>query len=307
MSVQAIIKAIKGEKCLPFLGAGASAGYTANGRVVPGIPLGGQLAEQLATACDYRNGTTYDLASVAEYYVYVKNGNRGALEDWISAQIAPISEPRPVQTVLAQIPEVKYMITSNYDGLLEAAIQACQRRLKRHVHRRTHPRAGHLEFNPFIRHPEIAILKMHGTVEEPKTMVITQSDYIRYLAHLDHPDRGMPDFFRKTLIPNSHLLFLGYSLSDWNFRVIWEGVLASYRESGESAPETILDAFAILKLPEDCQKAEFLRSFWSKRNITLIDCDLTDFSRELAREFDLEIPQLGIMKTAPAVQGGVSP
>ncbi len=128
-------------------------------------------------------------------------------------------------------------------------------------------------------------------------MVITQSDYIRYLANLNDPDRGMPEFFRKVIIPDFNLLFLGYSLEDWNFRVIWEGVLANYRDAGMD-----LKSYALVR-----NSSDFQREFWSDRKVKLIDCDLTDFARKLASEFNLEIPQLGITKTPPDTHGGAVP
>ena len=138
---------------------------------------------------------------------------------------------------------------------------------------------------------------MHGTVEKPRSMVITQTDYIHYLANLNDPDRGMPEFFRKTVIPDFNLLFLGYSLEDWDFRVIWEGVLANYRDAAVD-----LKSYALLKNPSD-----FQREFWMERKVKLIDVDLTEFAICLAREFNLEIPQLGILKSDPAQKGGPTP
>ncbi len=148
---------------------------------------------------------------------------------------------------------------------------------------------------------EVVLHKMHGTVEQPRSMVITQSDYIRYLTHLTDLDRGMPDSFRKYVIPQHTLQFLGYSLADWNFRVIWEGVLASHRDSG-----TQIESYAVVKkgqgeTKEETERKErefdFQRTFWAKRNVNLIDYDVTELAKTLAQEFDLEIPQLGIAKT----------
>lgn len=295
-----VMDAIKGKRCLPFLGEGASAGYSVGGREVPGIPRGGKLGEKIANACGYTNGSTYDLARVAEYFVYSKNGNRDDLEELISTEIAQVNQPRPLQTALAQLEEVRFVITSNYDNLLESELRRYQRKLTKHYYDLQNPKTGHFNVNPFIKPPEIVLHKMNGTVEHPRSMVITQSDYIRYLANLNDPDRGMPEFFRKTIIPSFNLLFLGYSLEDWNFQVIWEGVLANYRDAG-----TQLESYAILKLPADPQTAGFLRTFWTRRNITLIDCDLTEFAVELAKAFKLDLPQLDILKGEQA-KGGVT-
>jgi hypothetical protein len=66
---------------------------------------------------------------------------------------------------------------------------------------------------PFFEERPV-ILKIHGTVGRP--VVITEDDYIDYLA-----DEAFAKLPKRLLarLSNSHLLFLGYSLRDWNFRV----------------------------------------------------------------------------------------
>jgi SIR2-like domain len=297
MSLEFVIEAIKAKRCLPFLGAGASAGYSMEGREVPGIPLGGKLCEKIAAACGYPNGSTNDLARVAEYFVFRKSGRRDELENLIRTEIRNVTQPRPIHTTLAQLDKIHFVLTSNYDELLEMELIRYGRDLTKHFYDLQNPKTGHFKCSPFINSPSIILHKMHGTVESPRSMVITQSDYIRYLANLNDPDRGMPEFFRKTIIPNFHLLFLGYSLEDWNFRVIWEGVLANYRETAMD-----LKSYALLRNPSD-----FQREFWLERKVKLIDCELTDFARELAREFNLEVPQLGIVNKEPGAPGGAMP
>ena len=58
------------------------------------------------------------------------------------------------------------------------------------------------------------VLKIHGTKGHP--VVITEDHYIDYLA--DEAFTKLPKRLL-TRLCNSHLLFLGYSLRDWNFRV----------------------------------------------------------------------------------------
>jgi hypothetical protein len=287
MSLDLIFKAIADGRCLPFLGAGASAGYFKNGQEIPGIPTGGSLAELLAQTSKYRNGPTYDLARVAEYVVYTNSGQRDELETVVAREISRVSEPRPIHTVLAQIEKIHFVITSNYDQLLEFEAGKYRRQLRKHYHDLQNPKTGHFKANVFGLDPsELILHKMHGTVENPRSMVITQSDYIRYLANLNDSDRGMPELFRRMVIPNFVLLFLGYGLEDWNFRVIWEGVLAQYHDAG-----TQIQSYAVMRKPSDFQVA-----FWRGRRIDVLDYDLTDFAARLARRFDLEVPQLGIQR-----------
>ena len=104
----------------------------------------------------------------------------------------------------------------------------------------------------------------------------------------------MPETIRSRL-PSSTLLFLGYSLSDWNLLTIWEGVVASYPPRGDET-----QSFAVMKSvsPED-------RQFFQKRNIEPMECDLTVLAVALAREFKLKIPQLNIPRPG-ATPGGAA-
>lgn len=272
---------------MPFLGAGACAEYVTKVGRVPGIPLGGKFTELILDRCrslnGQPNGSQLDLLSAAEYLVYLESGSREGLESIFASEISRITQPRPIHTVLAQLVEIGVVITTNYDQLLEMALGQYGRPLSKYVYDSQNPRTGVCSERFPVKPPNIILHKMHGTIEQRRTMVVTQSDYIRYLANLTDPARGMPEYFRKIVIPNQSLLFLGYSLRDWNFRVIWEGVLSSYAESGTS-----LKSYAVVRQPSD-----FDRDYFRDRKIVLLDFDITEFAKALAIEFELEIPQLG--------------
>ena len=282
-----ICNAIETGKCLAFLGAGACTAFPKNAREEEsGLPTGGQLAQWLAEKCQYTNGTTYDLDKVAEYFIYLHSGDREPLEKALQEKLNIVCRPRPIHTVLAQLPQIKIVITSNYDTLLEHELARYGRSLTKNVYNLNNPRAGHFPIIIDFSEKDIILHKMHGSIDEPNSMVVTQSDYIRYLANLHDLDRGMPEYFRKVMIPQRTLLFLGYSLEDWNFRVIWEGVLANYQLYG--VPKI---SYAVVKQPADFQKM-----FWFTRKVKVLDGDLTAFAVRLAERFNLEIPQLGISK-----------
>jgi len=286
-----IFNAIESGKCLAFLGAGAGTAFRRqNGEEVGGLPTGGQLAKWLAEKCQYTNGTTYDLPKVAEYFLYTHSGDREPLEKNMQEKLNIGCTPRPIHTVLAQLPQIKIVLTSNYDTLLESELARYGRNLIRHVYNLNNPRAGHFQGTIFFGEKDLVLHKMHGSIDEPNSLVITQSDYIRYLANLHDLDRGMPEYFRKMMIPQMTLLFLGYSLEDWNFRVIWEGVLSSHQLHGVQKV-----SYAVVKTPSDFQKM-----FWFTRKVKILDDDLTTFAARLAERFNLEIPQLGIDKKEAA-------
>ena len=289
-----IFRAIREGKCLPFLGAGASAGYQHNGQSVPGIPLGGEFTKLFNQKCGLTNGNAInDFCLAAEQLVFRDSGNREGLERLIHEQVARITQPRPIHTALAQLRDIRFAITTNYDTLLERAAQDDARNVEVHVHDPTNPRTGHFMARPHYQPDDLVIHKMHGNVQQPATMLATRSDYIRYLANLSDPDRGMPECFRKFIIPQHHLLFLGYSLRDWNFLVVWEGVLEKHH-----AAQTPLKAYAVMRDYSDSDE-----DYFRDRGIKLIRSDLVEFTRALASEFNLAIPQLGIEKLA-ATNGG---
>ncbi|MGH8499088.1 MAG: SIR2 family protein, partial [Methylococcales bacterium] len=285
--LQLIINAIKSRKCLTFIGAGASTAFrNQHDQEIPGLPTGCQLAEWLARECNYVNGSSYDLLKVTEYFVYANSWDRSNLEKALRDKIQSCDQPRPIHTVLAQLPQIRFIITTNYDTLLERELKRYKRLIIKHVYDRSDSKTAHFQV-PFEREDRDVILhKMHGCVEMPESMVITESDYIQYLANLNDADRGMPEVFRKNIIPQYILLFLGYGLADWNFRVIWQGVLAQLANK-----HLRKDSYALVRAP-----AKQLVRYWQKQDVVVLDQDLTEFATQLAQHFNLEIPQLGIAK-----------
>ena len=59
------------------------------------------------------------------------------------------------------------------------------------------------------------IIKMHGDIDKPETIILKESDYIDY--EQTHP---LISTFVKSLLVNSTFLFVGYSLNDYNLNLI---------------------------------------------------------------------------------------
>jgi hypothetical protein len=66
------------------------------------------------------------------------------------------------------------------------------------------------------------IAKIHGTIgrgmQDRDSFVITENHYIDYLSHTDIAQLIPVNIALR--LRKSHFLFLGYSLNDWNLRVI---------------------------------------------------------------------------------------
>ena len=308
-----ICEAIRGGRCIPFFGAGASLGYSFNGASAAGVPSGWQLTITLLREAGVAQDSEvrvlrdpdsadspdelraamklldYDLFKAADYFLYKKNNRRTELDELLRREVAKAEGPRPIHTVIAQLDDIDTVLTTNYDCLFETACRKYGRKLFKHVHEQFRSNTGIWRGGPHrLRKPQINLHKMHGCVDRDESMIVTRADYIRYLANWRDPSKGMPPQFLGRL-PTSTLLFLGYSLADWNLLTIWEGIVASYPQGGDE-----IQSFAVLKTV-----SEEDRHFLQKRNIEVIKCDLTEFAVALAREFELVIAELGLPKPPP--------
>jgi hypothetical protein len=134
--------------------------------------------------------------------------------------------------------------------------------------------------------PPVILYKMHGSAisfvprkDRDETLaggfnsiVITEQDYIDYL---DKNTMERLPIQMQEMLRNSQFLFLGYSLSDWNFRLL----LHRLRESQAGADTT---HYACL-LNDD--KVESL--FWQKRGVILLYVSLTQFLANLKRKLGI--------------------
>lgn len=131
----------------------------------------------------------------------------------------------PLHHALGKLP-VKTIFTTNYDKLLEAAYR---------VHARIEPS---VILQPqqlgYIDERELRIIKLHGDIDHPSTLVLSRRDYTSYKAH-------HPDFVRELhqSINNYTMLFVGFGLRDSNFRRIYDDARSLY-DSGHRCAYAIM-------------------------------------------------------------------
>jgi hypothetical protein len=124
---------------------------------------------------------------------------------------------------LAELPFPLYLST-NFDPLMEVALAEKERtpvvevcrwspRIPAHPSRfRDDP-----EFRPTLEAPLVHHLFGHTGVE--RSLVLTQDDYLDALIAATRHDR-LPQLVR-TALTDRALLFLGFQIDDWNFRVLF--------------------------------------------------------------------------------------
>jgi hypothetical protein len=237
------------KNCTPIIGEGASA---------PFMPPGREIASRWANKYGYPLEDSYQLSRVAQFLA-IEEGDESAPKKALWKEIGT-SKPPDFSTkelkaapysVLADL-NLPIYITTNYDLLIEAALEAkgkspisefCRwnkelRDLKnigissvfdmkrKYVPKQDSPLVYHL-FGLYHLSSEYRPDGIES-LDIPRSLVLTEKDYIDFaLAINNEGDRDMlPTAIRKPLALTS-LLFIGYSLDDISFRLIFQGVVNS--------------------------------------------------------------------------------
>jgi hypothetical protein len=231
-----LVTQINNNRCTPFIGAGASQ---------PWLPLGSKIARDWAEEYHYPLDDTWQLDKVAQFVGIVRDDEmipKTELCDMFMKLGTPdfskykddphTSEPH---TRLARLNFPIY-ITTNYDKFMEEALKSNGRtadseycRWNEAVELTTessifsNPGYVPTKAKPLVYH-------LHGYIDDPQSIVLTERDYIYFLINLSKDEKLIPTIIRKALASTS-LLFVGYSLGDINFRVIFQGIMSIVRSN----------------------------------------------------------------------------
>ena len=192
------------------------------------LPLGSDVATRWAGQHAYPLDDAYDLARVAQYVgvhaddaMFPKDLITEELKDFGPAGLQRRDEPH---AVLAALPLPIYM-TTNYDDFMSAALRHAGKEPRREICRWNASPAvrewpTHLgdedglppsPANPIVYH-------LHGHLDVPESIVLTEDDYLDFLVAVSRDEGLLPHQIQRALAGTS-LLFVGYRLSDWDFRV----------------------------------------------------------------------------------------
>jgi hypothetical protein len=210
------------------------------------------------------------------------------------------SEYRPGQLheLLASIPVPQVIVATNYDTLLEQAFIAAGKPYDLVIYPADRKDIAnsilwwpHGKTEPFAVKPNeldidlsktTVIYKMHGTIigetDEWDSFVITEEDYVEFLSRMTS-NTAVPSLFYPYCRERS-FLFLGYSLRDWNLRVVLKNLskLFASRRSDESDDEE-LPSWSIQLHPSELEKR-----LWSSRKVNIFDSNLDDFVAKIQQK-----------------------
>jgi len=89
------------------------------------------------------------------------------------------------------------------------------------------------DFMPSVTRP--LVFHLNGLEDYPESLVLSEDDYLDFLVEFSKQlfdNRIIPPYLRGSLARSS-LLLLGYRLQDWDFRVLFRGVIISAQEVKE--------------------------------------------------------------------------
>jgi SIR2-like domain/TIR domain len=267
-------------------------------------------ADEIAAYLAERSGADSvrpDLPVVAQY-VYLTKG-RPDLYRAVGQILTADYGPGPVHQFLARFPgrlkrlradpRYQLIVTTNFDTALEQAFKKEDEPYDLAVYMASGPDKGKFVHFPYDGFPEAIsipnaygkfpirdygelertlIVKIHGAVDGSsggyrwkENYVITEDHYIDYLSR--SPIESLVPVQILDKLRDSHVLFLGYTVREWNLRVflqrIWRGEPLGAK------------SWAIEPEPDGLEK-----EFWAHSNVDLYAAGLAEYVRRLEGRLD---------------------
>lgn len=203
------------DKLVIFVGAGVSCN-------TKGMPSWSELIQKMAKTlgyskcsnCKHKKENCTDNCLFIEDYSsdeflkipqYLYNKNQEQYRQMILENINGGQEiDAPLSSAIFDINPV-HIITTNYDHLLETSKNEFCEQYQVIIH------DGDLLNTEKSKY----IIKMHGDLGDPDTIVLKEDDYLNYSQ-----EHILIELFLKSLLTDHIILFLGYSLNDYNIKLI---------------------------------------------------------------------------------------
>jgi DNA-binding SARP family transcriptional activator len=247
-------------------------------------PLASELARQFGL-----DGERSELARISQAIATLNGSGRlyDALHQLLEAQTAPGPIPRFLATLPARLRErgqpPPLLVTTGYDLTLEQALAEAGESFDAVIYLAGGAQRGNFFHvtadgestpverpNTYLLEGNTIVLRLHGRIDRSPTrawesFAVTEDDFIHY------GDAGarMPVSVTARL-RRSHLILLGYTLSDWTLRVVLGRLFA-----GQPFPYR---SWSVHAAPDPVE-----REFWRQRDVRLVDMSPAAYIAELER------------------------
>lgn len=273
-----ISEGVKKQQCILFLGAAvhspppedSSYAYPEPSRPPLGSAMSRHLADKSGFAGRYPDEGVDNLQRVAlDYEVRFK---RPQLVSAIRALVDTGKEASPAVRGLAQL-DFPLVITTNYDQLFERALIKNDKKPVTCVY---NPSDGAVtdEYpgrdDPSAERP--FIIKIHGDVDQPESLVVTSEDYIQFVLRMTDKEGSHPvPTSVRARLTKWPVLFIGYSLVDYNLRILFKAL------RWKTDLSKLAESYAVDRNPDP-----LVRAVWEKdQNFTYIVQDIWAFVPQL--------------------------
>jgi SIR2-like domain/TIR domain len=262
------------------------------------LPDARYLAQQLANEFGLPTGA--DLAQVAQHLAVTEGDSElyRAVKDILAAE----SRPRPIHRFLAAFPGLvrsmglsdhpQLIISTNYDSALEQAFEEANEPFDYAFYLASQERFVHLPWGEHAGRPvaelitepkryhgfpmddeyepkRTVVVKFHGATDGSEAeltwtnnYVITEDNYIDYRPTQDINEHVPIQILAK--LTASRCLFIGYTMRDWNARLLLRRI---WRGQSASQP-----SWAVVAAPDELEKAS-----WRPTGVELYASSSTDY------------------------------
>ncbi len=238
------------QNCIPFIGPDASNFEKYDGtRWFPSYteialkwinkyhyPFGSADMSEKIKQFDFPLDGSYLLASVAQFLAIENDQHDKNIPKYLLSEelkkTPNFSLPEYRNTAYAFLADLdlKIYITTNYDLLMEKALKDKGKKPISEFCRWNNDLVNidsgiDKHYTPDEHAP--LVFHLHGVIDEVNSMVLTEKDYFDYIINMNKENEKdlLPMVLRREL-PNSSLLFIGYTVEGINFRTIFQGALS---------------------------------------------------------------------------------
>lgn len=272
-----LLRRIASKKCTPFLGAGASA---------CALPPGSAIATEWANLEGFPLEDSHDLAQVAQF-LHINHDDAMHPKELMCEIVNKVGSPDFATSpaphgALAQMP-FPLVMTTNYDNFMfdafryhgkDPKIDVCRwnSRISGAPGPFVDPNFEETEANPVVYH-------LHGHCQQPESLVLTEDDYLDFLVAVSREQKLLPHQIKRALAGTS-LLFIGYRLADWDFRVLHRGVVMGVEQALRMLSVTV-------QLPRTQEAQEYLDKYFYAMRVRVFWGTADEFVDQLLQRWNV--------------------
>jgi hypothetical protein len=208
-----LVSAIRERKAILFVGAGVS--------ISVGLPSWGRIIEHMAEELDIPTAMLEEASyqTLAEFY-RLRSGSIGPLRSWMDRNWHISRDEIASSRLHSLIVQLNFPIiyTTNYDRNLEAAFD---------LHGCPYDRIANARDIAAACGTTTQIVKFHGDFDDDTSLVLAETDYFNRLSF----DAPLDVKFAADALGRT-ILFIGYSMSDINIRLLLHRLWQTWQRSG---------------------------------------------------------------------------